>query len=255
MLLPALVLSFGPKQAVPIMAVAAIVGNISRVILWRKDIHWRAFLAYSVTGVPAAAFGAQTLWSLKSTWIDIALGTFFLLMIPYRHWAKSRNFTLSLWQLSVAGALIGYLTGIVLSTGPLTIPIFFRVRVIERTIALNRSWRLVRCLSEQDNHFQSDWRPSTERRIKRPVDRTLARCGHVGWQVHHAENLHDDIPKTSGCFNAVFGNFLDSRRLYLRGDLHECSCFSVSRDSANPKKARLIKPGFWVEYRSKAIHA
>lgn len=124
MLLPALVLCFGPKQAVPIMAVAAIVGNISRVILWRKDIHWQAFLAYSVTGIPAAAVGAQTLWSLKATWIDIALGTFFLLMIPYRHWAKSRNFTLSFWQLSVAGALVGYLTGIVLSTGPLTIPIF-----------------------------------------------------------------------------------------------------------------------------------
>lgn len=124
MLLPALVLSFGPKQAVPIMAVAAIVGNVSRVILWRKDIHWKAFFAYSITGVPAAAFGAHTLWSLKATWIDIALGAFFLLMIPYRHWAKSRNFTLSLWQLSVAGALVGYLTGIVLSTGPLTIPIF-----------------------------------------------------------------------------------------------------------------------------------
>ena len=45
-------------------------------------------------------------------------------MIPYRHWAKSRNFTLSLWQLSVTGAFVGYLTGIVLSTGPLTIPIF-----------------------------------------------------------------------------------------------------------------------------------
>ena len=124
MLLPALVLCFGPKQAVPIMAVAAIVGNISRVILWRKDIQWKAFLAYSVTGVPAAAFGAQTLWSLKATWIDIVLGTFFLLMIPYRHWAKSRNFTLSVWQLAVAGILVGYLTGIVLSTGPLTIPIF-----------------------------------------------------------------------------------------------------------------------------------
>ena len=124
MLLPALVLCFGPKQAVPIMAVAAIVGNISRVILWRKDIHWKAFLAYSVTGAPAAAFGAQTLWSLKATWIDIVLGTFFLLMIPYRHWARSRNFTLSVWQLAVAGILVGYLTGIVLSTGPLTIPIF-----------------------------------------------------------------------------------------------------------------------------------
>jgi uncharacterized membrane protein YfcA len=124
MLLPALALCFGPKQAVPIMAVAAIVGNISRVILWRQDINWKAFFAYSVTGVPAAAFGAQTLWSLKATWIDIVLGTFFLLMIPYRHWAKSRNFTLSVWQLAVAGILVGYLTGIVLSTGPLTIPIF-----------------------------------------------------------------------------------------------------------------------------------
>lgn len=124
MLLPALALCFGPKQAVPIMAVAAIVGNISRAILWRQDINWKAFFAYSVTGVPAAAFGAQTLWSLKATWIDIVLGTFFLLMIPYRHWAKSRNFTLSVWQLAVAGILVGYLTGIVLSTGPLTIPIF-----------------------------------------------------------------------------------------------------------------------------------
>jgi uncharacterized membrane protein YfcA len=124
MLLPALAFCFGPKQAVPIMAVAAIVGNISRVILWRKDIRWNAFLAYSMTGVPAAALGAHTLWSLKATWIDIALGTFFLLMIPYRHWAKSRNFTLSLWQLSITGAFVGYLTGIVLSTGPLTIPIF-----------------------------------------------------------------------------------------------------------------------------------
>ncbi len=124
LLLPALVMCFGPKQAVPIMAVAAIIGNISRVVLWRKDIDWKAFISYSVTGVPAAALGAQTLWSLQPEWIDLALGTFFLLMIPYRQWALTRNFTLSLGQLAVAGGLVGYLTGVVLSTGPLSIPVF-----------------------------------------------------------------------------------------------------------------------------------
>lgn len=124
MLLPVLVVSFGPKQAVPIMALAAILANISRVMAWRREIHWKAWAAYSVTGIPAAALGARTLWSLPSSLVDIALGIFFLLMIPTRRWIESRKLQLRLWQLSIAGGVIGFLTGIVLSTGPLSIPAF-----------------------------------------------------------------------------------------------------------------------------------
>src|SRR5476649_35890 len=58
MLLPALIYAFGPKAAIPIMAIAAIIGNVSRVILWRKDIDLKAMLLYSVPGVPAAVLGA-----------------------------------------------------------------------------------------------------------------------------------------------------------------------------------------------------
>jgi uncharacterized protein len=61
MLMPVLVIAFGPLQAVPIMAIAAIMGNLSRILVWWRDVDWRACAAYSVTGVPAAALGAKTL--------------------------------------------------------------------------------------------------------------------------------------------------------------------------------------------------
>ncbi|HSS85745.1 MAG TPA: TSUP family transporter, partial [Reyranella sp.] len=56
--------------------------------------------------------------------IDIALGLFFLLMVPGRRWLATRNFKLGFWHLAVAGAVIGFLTGIVVSTGPLSVPAF-----------------------------------------------------------------------------------------------------------------------------------
>ena len=54
MLMPVLVHQFGPKQAVPIMAVAAVMANFSRILAWWREVDWRACLAYSVTGIPAA---------------------------------------------------------------------------------------------------------------------------------------------------------------------------------------------------------
>lgn len=123
-LLPILVFTFGPKQAVPIMAVAAVMANLARVMAWWKLIDWRAFAAYSITGIPAAAVGARTLLALPSNLINIFLGIFFIAMIPVRHWLMLRNFRLQLWQLSIAGAIIGFLTGVVLSTGPLSVPAF-----------------------------------------------------------------------------------------------------------------------------------
>jgi uncharacterized membrane protein YfcA len=123
-LLPILVFTFGPKQAVPIMAIAALMANLARVLAWWKMIDWRAFAAYSITGMPAAAIGARTLLALPSHLIDICLGIFFILMIPTRHWLIAKEYRIRLWQLSIAGAFIGFLTGVVLSTGPLSVPAF-----------------------------------------------------------------------------------------------------------------------------------
>ena len=54
----------------------------------------------------------------------MALGLFFLVMVPGRRWLATRNIKFSAWHLAVAGAVIGFLTGIVVSTGPLSVPAF-----------------------------------------------------------------------------------------------------------------------------------
>ena len=86
MLMPVLIYQYGPKEAVPIMAVAAVMANFSRILAWWREVDWRACLAYSVTGIPAAALGARTLLALPSHAVDIAIGLFLIAMVPVRHW-------------------------------------------------------------------------------------------------------------------------------------------------------------------------
>jgi len=124
MLVPVLVIAFGPKAAVPIMAIAAVMANLARILSWWREIAWRACLAYAVTAAPAAALGAGTLLILPARLVDGALGAFFILMIPLRRWLAARALTARLWHLAAFGAVIGYLTGIVASTGPISVPLF-----------------------------------------------------------------------------------------------------------------------------------
>lgn len=124
MLMPVLVIVFGPVAAVPIMGIAAIMANLSRILVWWREVDWRACAAYSVTGAPAAAFGAATLLSLPPRIIEGALGVFFILMIPARRWFAAHSVRLGRAHLAIAGVPIGYLTGLVVTTGPITVPIF-----------------------------------------------------------------------------------------------------------------------------------
>jgi uncharacterized membrane protein YfcA len=124
MLMPVLVYQYGPKQAVPIMAVAAVMANLSRILAWWREVDWRACAAHSLPGIPAAALGARTLLALPPRAVDLSIGVFLIAMVPVRHWLARHDLKFSLWQLAIGGALIGYLTGIVVSTGPLSVPLF-----------------------------------------------------------------------------------------------------------------------------------
>jgi uncharacterized protein len=123
-LLPILAFQFSPQQAVPIMAIAGLMSCAAKVMAWWREVNWRAFAAYALPGVPAAALGARTLLVLPAHVVDIAIGAFFLAMIPARRWLQSHGLRIRLWQLALAGAAIGFMTGIVLSTGPLSVPAF-----------------------------------------------------------------------------------------------------------------------------------
>ena len=124
LMMPVLVATFGPREAVPVMAIASVLANLARVLAWWRETDVRACAAYAATAIPGAALGARTLLVLPPRVIEVALGLFFLAMIPLRRAVARRGTRVTLAHLALAGAPIGFLTGIVVSTGPLSVPLF-----------------------------------------------------------------------------------------------------------------------------------
>ena len=124
LLLPALVWLYGPRTAVPVMGIAAVMGNVGRVIAWWRRIAWRPVIAFALPGAPAAALGAHTLLSIPPAVVDGALAAFFIAMIAVRRSTVIERWRFTTWHMALAGAVVGFLTGMVFSTGPLDVPIF-----------------------------------------------------------------------------------------------------------------------------------
>jgi hypothetical protein len=131
LLMPVLVMFFGPQQAVPVMAIAAIMGNFGKILAWWRETDWRACGAYCVTAVPGAALGARTLLVLPPHVVEVALGLFFVSMVPARRWLARRDVRLTLLHLALIGGVVGFLTGIVVSTGPITVPVFMSYGLVK----------------------------------------------------------------------------------------------------------------------------
>ena len=132
MLVPVLVWQFGPKEAVPIMAVAAIIGKSRahpRVVARGRLARDRRLFGPRL--FRCAVLGAKTLLVLPAHAVDIAIGLFLLAMIPGRRWLASHNIKLNLWHMAIIGAVLGYITGIVVTTGPLTVPIFLMYGLVK----------------------------------------------------------------------------------------------------------------------------
>jgi uncharacterized protein len=124
LLLPVLVWSFGAKEAVPLMALAALLANASRVAVWWREVDWKVNAVYCATAVPAAALGARLLVKLDVRMVEAGLGLFLLAAVPLRRWLIRRGFRMTLPGMAVVGAGIGFLTGMVASTGPINTPFF-----------------------------------------------------------------------------------------------------------------------------------
>ena len=131
MLMPVLMLAFGPLEAVPIMAIAALLANFSRVVVWWREIDWRANTYYCATAIPAAALGARTLLILEPRLVEGILGAMFLLMIPARRWLLARGLRINAWHMALVGAGIGFLSGMVASTGPINTPFYLAYGLVK----------------------------------------------------------------------------------------------------------------------------
>jgi uncharacterized membrane protein YfcA len=131
LLMPPLVHFYGPMTAVPVIALVAIVANLARVGLWWRSIDWQLCGVYAATSVPAVVLGANTLVQFNPHVIELVLGSFLLIMIPARRWLRRMQWRPRLRHMALVGAVIGYLTGIVASTGAINTPFFLAYGLVK----------------------------------------------------------------------------------------------------------------------------
>lgn len=130
-LLPVCAYAFGAERAVPILTVAALIGNLSRAAFSWRETDWAAVRIYVTGAVPFALIGAFIFIELDVTLIHRLLGAFILLMVPARRWAARRAMTVQRWHLLPLGALMGLLSGVVGTTGPINAPFFLAYGLVK----------------------------------------------------------------------------------------------------------------------------
>ncbi len=124
----------GVKEVVPVVALAMIISNTNRTILFRRQINWRAYAAIMVTGLPGIIFGAVVYLYLSVTAVAIVLGCFLLISIPLRRILKKRNFTVGLRGLSAAGVVYGLVSGTVFGGGMILGPFFLGAGIVGESL-------------------------------------------------------------------------------------------------------------------------
>lgn len=122
-LLPLLVNTVGPKAAVPLLTIAQLLGNLSRVWFGRQEISWKPVGYFVLGAIPFSIIGARLFVKLPNDIILIGIG-FLLIGIVIMKRLINNNIEVATKWFIPAGALVGFLSAVVGSAGPLGAAIF-----------------------------------------------------------------------------------------------------------------------------------
>lgn len=123
-MLPVLVWAFGIVDAVPILTVAQLMGNLSRVWFNRTELSFPVVKWFALGAVPAAAVGGAVFATTPAGALVRLLGAFLLLMVVYRHTPWGRNTRIGLRGFLPLGATSGTISALVGVVGPFMAPFF-----------------------------------------------------------------------------------------------------------------------------------
>ncbi len=123
-LLPMLVFVFGVREAIPILTVAQLIGNGSRVWFNRHELAWKVVGWFALGGVPMAIVGGMLFARAPLAALTRALGVFLILIVVWRHIPRSTMLRPPLQSFALIGAVSSFLSALLGSVGPLMAPFF-----------------------------------------------------------------------------------------------------------------------------------
>ena len=128
LLLPLLTQAVGVTEAVPLLTVAQLVGNLSRAGFGFREIRWRPVLIFLAMAIPFAVLGAFSFVSLPKSLIVRLLGVAILAFVLARGLGLAA-LRPSNGLLLAGGAVVGLLSGLVGSAGPLGAAVFLTLNL------------------------------------------------------------------------------------------------------------------------------
>jgi hypothetical protein len=130
-LLPMLVYVFGVREAIPILTVAQLIGNGSRVWFNRSELDWRVVAWFALGGVPMALVGGFLFAHAPLAALTRVLGAFLILIVALRHLPKLSAFKPPLKAFALIGAGASFLSALLGSVGPLMAPFFLAYGLVK----------------------------------------------------------------------------------------------------------------------------
>jgi len=130
-LLPVLVAVFGPREAVPILTVAQLIGNGSRVWFNRRELDWGVIKWFALGGVPTAFIGGMLFATAPLSALTRLIGAFLLLMVVWRHIRSGPVWKPPQKSFAAIGAGFSFLSALVGSVGPIMAPLFLAYGLVK----------------------------------------------------------------------------------------------------------------------------
>ncbi len=130
-LLPVLVAFFGMRAAVPILTVAQLIGNGSRVWFNRREVNLRVVGWFALGGVPTALLGGYLFAEAPLTGLTRLLGAFLLLVVLWRHVRPRLGHSFPTPVFAGIGAGSSFLSALLGSVGPIMAPFFLAYGLVK----------------------------------------------------------------------------------------------------------------------------
>jgi len=123
-MLPLVAWAIGIRSAVPVLTVAMLVGNLSRIWWSRGEVDRTVVVRFTLGAVPATALGTAFFAAVPAEWLGRFAGVFLISSVPLRRLLATDFLRMRLRYFPALGAFIGLLSAMVVTTGPLNTPFF-----------------------------------------------------------------------------------------------------------------------------------
>lgn len=128
LLLPLLSKTVGTTMAVPILTIAQLIGNLSRVFFGFKQIKWKPVYMFILGAVPMSVLGAFSFVKVLKEIITRGIGFAIIVFVALKYF-KMLKFEPSDRTMLIGGAVTGLISGLVGSAGPIGATLFLSLNL------------------------------------------------------------------------------------------------------------------------------